>query len=259
MYAFRWLILYAALAFACVVMPAASPTAWACSSVKVSGANNWFPVIMRTEDAESVHGLAPDVAYEVFGRLDIDVIVDPDRPFKRLLVQLERGELDVILGAYWNRERAEKYYYSEPFATDEIAIFVRKEHSFPLQSLGDLIGRLGIRPLGGSYGQRFDAYAAEHLDIEQIATTGENTIIVMLGAGRADYAVLGRFDGIADIRDSGLVGKVIDLPWPVASNDVHFLFSRKSDCAERLDEINQMIRTLREEGFIDSFNQKYLN
>lgn len=232
--------------------------AHACDAIRVSGANNWYPVIMRTEDDKSVHGLGPDVANAVFAALGIDVIVAKKRPWKRLMVQLDRGELDAILGAYWTSERSKRYLYSTSFAEDEIAIFVRRKSSFELTRLDDLIGRVGLRPLGGSYGEKFDRFAERYLDIEQIATTGDNNIVVMLASGRADYAVLGRYDGIADIKATNLQDEVTDLPFSVASNSVHFLFSRKSPCVARIGEVDNILLRLRKEGTLSQLEAKYL-
>ncbi len=231
-----------------------------CDTIRVGGANNWYPVFIRTDDATNVYGIAPEVAAKVFRQIGVKLRILPYRPWKRMFRQMDNGNLDAVLGVYWTSERAEKYDYSDPVGKDEIAIFVRKDHQFTLKGLKDLIGRKGLRPLGGSYGETFDKFAKQNnLDIEQIPSSAKQSIMKMLVAGRTDYAVLGRYDGFAHIRSLGVVGEIVDLSWPVVTNDVHFLFSRKSPCIKLLPKVNAAIRSLREEGFLKFVEAKYLN
>ncbi|WP_419905154.1 substrate-binding periplasmic protein [Kiloniella sp.] len=226
-----------------------------CTSVRINGSSEWYPVSMYSEDTKKFHGLAIGVAREVFRRLKIPVTVEPKLPWKRMLKQLRNGDFDLLLGGYWTQERALIYSYSDPILKDEIAVFVRKGEEFPLVELADLIGRVGLRPLGGSYGEKFDRYAKIYLSFHEVP---EDLSITLLGAGRADYAVLGRYDGVHQLRETGELDRIVDLPWPVASNDVHFMLSNLSPCTNLLEDINKVIRDLHEEGFIQELEAQYL-
>ncbi|KKJ77834.1 hypothetical protein WH95_05245 [Kiloniella litopenaei] len=210
---------------------------------------------MYSNKAKVHHGIAIDITREAFSRLGITVINAPPLPWNRMLRQLENGELDLLLGAYWTSERAQIYSYTEPLVQEEIAIFVRQGEEFPLNSLDDLVGLIGLRPMGGSYGEEFDHYAEKYLNIHGVK---ENGTLELLQTGRADYAVLSRYDGIADLHETGNLGQINDLPWPVASNDVHLMMSRASPCYYLLDEINKTIRDLHKEGFTDQLEARYL-
>ncbi|WP_083921825.1 substrate-binding periplasmic protein [Kiloniella laminariae] len=225
-----------------------------CPTIHINGTTDWYPVIMRTESSRDLQGLAPDIAREVSRRLDVPLHVDRKLPWNRVLSQLEKGELDMLLGAYWTPERAQIYSYTEPVTTDEVTIFVRKGDEQSYRELNDLVGYKGLRPMGGSYGKDFDQYAARHLSILEVS--GEN-LIEMLAAGRADYVVLARYDGIADVFETGNTKTVIPLPWNVASNDVYFMISRASPCHALLEDINRIILELHNEGFIEKLEAKY--
>ncbi|WP_417452742.1 substrate-binding periplasmic protein [Kiloniella sp.] len=226
-----------------------------CNAIRVNGASDWYPVLMYTEETEVHHGIAIDIAREIFRRLDVAIIDEPALPWKRMLRQLDKGELDLLLGAYWTNERAQIYGYTEPLIKDEVAIFVRKGEEFPLDGLEDLVGLVGLRPLGGSYGEKFDLYAKKYLDIHGVKVDG--TLDLLL-TGRANYAVLGRYDGIADLQETGNSNRIKDLPWPVASNNVHLMMSRASPCYYLLDDINKVIRELHKEGFTEKLEARYL-
>lgn len=226
-----------------------------CTSVRINGSSGWYPVSIFFEDTQKLEGLALDVAREVFRRLEIPVTVEPKTPWKRMLKQLRNGDLDILLGAYWTEERALTYSYSDPIFKDEIAEFVPKGEEFPLDEFGDLIGRIGLRPMGGSYGEEFDRYAKANLFFHESV---EDFSLTLLGAGRADYVVLGRYDGIHQLRETGELDRIVDLPWPVVSNNVHFMLSNISPCNSLLEDINKVIRDLHDEGFIKELEAQYL-
>ncbi len=231
-----------------------------CQTIRVNGSGGWYPVMMRADDKKQITGVAPEVAFEIFRMLGVKMVVTPELPWNRVIQQLDRGELDILLGAYWTSKRATKYAYTEAITKDEIAIFVRRGEEFPLSNLNGLIGRSGLRPMGGSYGEKFDVFAKNNLEIISIGSrpSDPSPIIKMLAAGRADYGILGRYDGISDIRSSKHQGKVTVLPWPVSTNDVHFMMSRKSNCLGLLDKINAAIKVLHENGFIRNLEMQYL-
>lgn len=224
-----------------------------CHTLKMNGAFDWYPVIMRPNDDGTAEGVFPRVAAEIARRMGITVEVQPITPFKRQLVQLENGELDLVLGAYWTKERAEAFNYTSSLLADEVAIFVRIDAQFPFAVWSDLKGRLGIRPFGGSYGEAFDAYAAENLTLTSVAPfPGEfrSNMLTMLLNGNADYAVLGRYHGLKMIEESRSAGEITDLSWPVVSNGVHILFSKTSPCHAVFPKFEKELLKLLEEGWI---------
>ncbi|MEH6631649.1 MAG: transporter substrate-binding domain-containing protein [Halopseudomonas aestusnigri] len=226
-----------------------------CKSVRINGSSEWYPVSMFSEDAQELNGLALDVAREVFRRLKLPITVEAKMPWKRILHHLSNGDLDLLLGAYWTQERALNYSYTDPIFKDEVAVFVRKGEEFPLEELGNLIGRVGLRPLGGSYGEEFDLFAKTYLFIHEVP---EDHTLKLLASGRADYVVLARYDGFDDLRETGDFDRIVDLPWPVASNNVHFMLSNISPCNYLLEDINKVIGDLHKEGFIKELEVQYL-
>ncbi|MCZ4279709.1 transporter substrate-binding domain-containing protein [Kiloniella laminariae] len=229
-----------------------------CPEIKINGAADWYPVIMRKEtdgnSQEGIQGLAPDITREISRRLGIPLKITPKSTWNRVLSQLEKGELDMLLGAYWTPERAQIYSYTKPVTTDEVAIFVRKGDEASYKELGDLVGRKGLRPMGGSYGKDFDQFASRHLSILEVPT--EN-LIEMLAAGRADYVVLARYDGIADVHETENTKNITPLSWNIASNDVYFMISKASPCHALLEDINRIILELHDEGFIKNLEARY--
>lgn len=231
-----------------------------CDTIRVNGTVDWYPVMRRSTNTGLASGVLPKTVVEIARRIGIDVDFRPITPFKRQLVQLENGSLDAVLGAYWTKERAEKFQYSSRVLDDEVAIFVLKGKEFPLSKWADLEGRLGIRPFGGSYGEDFDEYARDKLTMQEIApvpTEFRRDMLGMLLNENADYAVLGRFHGLKIIEEAEGADQLIDLNWPVVSNGVHILFSKTSTCAHLFDRFEEQLRKLRAEGWIETVLSDY--
>jgi len=227
-----------------------------CESFSANGIRNWYPFVYRTDD-NVLTGTIPDATHMALGRIGLKMEVRPDQPWKRILYSLEKGNLDIVLGAYWNSERAEKFLYSEQIGTDEIRVFVKKGQEFDLNSFEDLIGRSGMKLLGGSYGDEFDKFAAEHLHFDSIPKSDQ--IIRMLARDRAEFGILGYIEGLQHIRALGVEDQIVALPWPVLSNGMHLMISRTAPCAHRFNDLNAAIRELKKEGILDQIFARHIS
>ncbi len=226
-----------------------------CIGFSSNGINNWFPFVYRNGNG-ALTGTVVEGARLALSQMNLQLSAQPDRPWKRILYDLEQGTLDTVLGAYWNSDRASKYHYSEPLDTDEVRVFVPAGSEFPLSSYEDLIGRNGFKLLGGSYGDEFDTFAAKHLNTTDIRKSDD--IIKMMVAGRGDYGIVGYVEGLQHIRKIGAEGKVVALSWPVLSTGVRMLINRNSACAHRVDELNTLIRQMKKNGDLKKLSDQHL-
>ncbi len=226
-----------------------------CKSFSANGINNWYPFVYRTDDNE-LTGTIPDAAQTALARIGLKMEFQADRPWKRILYELEAGKLDIVLGAYWNSDRAKKYHFSEILGTDEIRVFVRKGSEFSLNSFEDLIGRRGLKLLGGSYGDKFDKFADAHLDFHDIQKSDQ--MIKMIAGARADFGILGYIEGLEHIQNNNLEGQVVALPWPILSNSMYLMVSRTAPCAHRVDDMNAAIQQMQKEGVLEQIFSKHI-
>lgn len=245
-------ILLSAALFVPTSIPKASEI---CKSLTANGINNWYPFVYRNGKNELI-GTIPDVARIALDRIGLKMEVHQDLPWKRILHQLETGKLDIVLGAYWNSDRAKKFHYSEVIGQDEIRVFVKKGNEFSLNSYEDLIGRIGLKLLGGSYGDEFDKFAAERLDFNEIPKSEQ--MINMLTQERADFGILGYVEGLQHAKNLGISSQIVALPWPILSNNMYFMVSRSAPCAHRMEELNAIIRNLKKEGILDQIYIEHL-
>ncbi|WP_159084822.1 substrate-binding periplasmic protein [Dongshaea marina] len=228
-----------------------------CEQFTINGAQSWHPYsyFKNGNLGGPYMGLIADVTRAVMSELGVKVIAGKPRPWKRLLKDLEFGQLDGLSGAYFTELRAKQFIYSPAIGNDKISIFVKKGHEFNFQTLADLLGKKGLRPAGGSYGETFDKYAREHLLF--IESNEDQRMASMLMRGRADYMVLAYHHGKKLLRQMGLEDKIVALKNPVTSNNVYLLFSRSSPCAELSDDFKETFNKMMENGKLDPIYQRY--
>lgn len=229
-------------------VPASAAT---CSSVTLNGSSVWHPVSLRTENEATLRGIFPDIAREIFGELEIPTENGPDVPWKRVFVLLENGDTDVLTGAYRTRERFEKFGASLPVMTEEVAVFVRPNLASEPQSLEDLIGLTGLAPFGANFGEELDEFAARHLTIERQPFEVFATNMRLLNEEKVDYLIIARQEGERLAKYLGVEDSVRAMPWPAATNTLHFFFSRSSPCIDFLDAFNNVLKTQISSGALD--------
>ncbi|WP_421780858.1 substrate-binding periplasmic protein [Kiloniella litopenaei] len=227
-----------------------------CTSFSGNGINNWYPFVYRKNNGE-LTGIVVDGTREALKRIGLKLTIDHDKPWKRILYDLEQGNVDMVLGAYWNSERAEKYLYSEPLGTDELRVFVKKENQFSFSTPQDLIGRSGMRLLGGSLGDDFDTFAKNYLDFIEVPKS--DSMVVMLQNNRADYGILGYIEGLQHTYALDLEETIIPLAVPVLSNSMHVMINKDADCASRVDDMNKAIQEIKADGTLQKIIDAHLS
>ncbi|WP_085908564.1 substrate-binding periplasmic protein [Kiloniella majae] len=227
-----------------------------CTSFSGNGINNWYPFVYRKDDGQ-LTGIVVDGTHEALKRIGLKLNIVNDKPWKRILYDMEQGNVDMVLGAYWNKERAAQYLYSEQLGTDELRVFVKDGNQFSLTSPQDLIGRSGMRLLGGSLGDEFDNFANRHLDFIEVPKS--DSIVIMLQNNRADYGILGYVEGLQHTHALDLEETVVPLEMPILSNAMHVMINKNANCAHRVDEMNRAIQDMRDDGTLQKIIDDHLS
>jgi polar amino acid transport system substrate-binding protein len=224
--------------------------------LSVSGSDQWIPFAYATgSNAERrARGIAYDVVNQIGQDLEIPVKIEIGIPWARIEAMLQSGDLDILAGNYWNKERALKWIISDHFAEDDVRVFVANDRIFKFEGLDDLKGRRGLMPQSVSFGQKFDSFK-QNLTLETVLT--HKQIITMLYLGRADYAILPYYSGLSKIKSLGYLGQIVPLDEPVNVNNVHLSLSRNSPCSKLIDKINRIIALRKEDGTIKRIINSY--
>ncbi len=226
-----------------------------CTSIRANGPNGWGAISQRNENG-ALSGIAVEVAEKVFSQLAVKLKLGDILPWKRQQYYLETGEIDLVIAAYYNDDRAKIFSYSDPYHTDDIRVFVHKDRLFDFKNLHSLKGKLGLRPLGGTYGNQFDKFAVDHLNIEEYFYTEYG--MKRLHSKRVDFLVLALLDGLLTAKKYGISANIVPLPKNVTQLPIHFLLSNKSPCIKLLERINHILTELKASHFIKNLEKKYL-
>ncbi|MCJ8299712.1 MAG: transporter substrate-binding domain-containing protein, partial [Pseudomonadales bacterium] len=199
-------------------------------------------------------GIAYQVAQTLFKRLKIDLTVDEPQPWKRTIMGLKYGRLDILSGAYWDAERAENYNFSIPFSSDEVRLFVRNDSLVKYPDLIALRGTTGSKPIGISLGRVFEENLKSHVKV--IEPVSYESMIKMVYLGRVEWFGLGLYNGQKLLKDLGYEDEMSPLPYSIETTPVHFMLSKNSNCSSLLKRMNAGLEALIKEGVIEEIIEK---
>lgn len=240
-----------------ILCSASAVRAQECKVLRIGGNNDWLPVAYIDQNTKKPKGIGYDFAKMIGKGLGIPVKLDATLPWKRLLHDVENGNLDMITAIFKTPEREKLYQYTDSYFVNESRAFVIKGNEFPLNKLEDLIGRIGGIPLGGSFGVKFDSFAKKHkLELEEVQSYTQMTQKVL--AGRNDYFIQDYLDGLLSLKKNGLQDRIAPLPYPISTTDVYFAVSRKSPCVALVPQINTIIKKSKQEGTLQALVNVYI-
>jgi polar amino acid transport system substrate-binding protein len=201
-----------------------------CKVVIVSGNAEYPPLTWRDKQhPDRITGFAIELLALAFKDLGITVEARYVGPWARAQDMVRQGEVDMLAGAYITEERKTYMdYITPPFIMDPTVVFVKKGDKLRFNTWDDLIGLKGGTPIGNSYGEKFDAFEKEHLDIERVPKLSQ--AFDKLEAGRNRYVIYGLYPALAEAEVTGRRGRITYLTNSVISEGLYFTFGQKSPC-----------------------------
>ncbi|MCJ7597508.1 MAG: transporter substrate-binding domain-containing protein, partial [Methyloceanibacter sp.] len=166
-----------------------------------------YPVIAY-RDGDKIVGAAATLVETIAKKLNVPIESKYTGTWADAQEAARDGKVDIIFGLYHNEERAKYLDYVQPaFTFDDVAIFVAKGKEFSLTGKDDLIGKKGLTNKGESYGDEFDAFIKDKLDVTR--TDGIDAALKDLADGKADYVIAGYYPGNAEVVKLGLEDKIV--------------------------------------------------
>ncbi|MCP3943796.1 MAG: amino acid ABC transporter substrate-binding protein [Desulfobacteraceae bacterium] len=225
------------------------------NTIIVSGHPDYPPISWAEND--KLVGAAVEMVQTIFTELNIPMEAKNTGPWKRVQMNARNGLIDVIAAAYINEERKTYMDYTVPFIKDPVVIFVLKDKVFPFEKWDDLIGKTGTTNLGESYGEAFDQFIKTKLSMNRVPNTIKNFELLKLE--RYHYFVFGLYPGMALASTTGYDQIITTLPNHVEAADFYITFSKKSNLAGLLPQVNKIINRLKADGSIAAWVVKYQN
>jgi polar amino acid transport system substrate-binding protein len=219
-----------------------------CAKITATG-HPQYPVIAYQE-GEAIVGAAPMLVEAIAKQLNVPLESKFMGSWSDAQTAARDGKADMIFGIYYNDERAKYLKYVEPaFMFDDVAVFVAKGKAFPFKDRDDLIGKKGVTHEGESYGDEFDAFMKDKLDV--VRTNGIDEAYKVLLSGKADYLIAGYYPGLAEAAKAGVKDEIEVLDQALLTAEMFVAFSRKSPCTALADKFGQAITEMTTDGSFD--------
>ncbi len=212
-----------------------------CTKIIATG-HPQYPAIAY-KDGDNIVGAAPTLVEAIAKQINVPLESKYMGTWEEAQAAARDGKADMIFGIYYNDERAKYLDYVQPaFTYDDVAVFVVKGKDFPFTDKNDLIGKKGVTNQGESYGDEFDAFMKDKLDVARAA--GIDAAFKDLLDGKADYLIAGYYPGVAEAAKEGLKDQVMALNQALLSQEMFVAFSKKSPCRSLADKFGQGITEL---------------
>lgn len=181
-------------------------------------------------------------------------------PWKRHLMYLKKGEVNIAMGSSRNREREEYAYFTDPYRIEEIRLFVMKgkEIEIELLSLADVIDSKYIIGFerGYFYGDEFKSLSERPTfksHFNEVTDLSQN--VQMLQKGHIDGLLADPIAMNTYIEMFNLQGKFSQHSLFIYQADIYFMLSKTSMSLEDVTQFNHAIAALKKSGKI----QKIIN
>ena len=183
-------------------------------------------------------------------------------PWKRHLVEVEKGKTDIAAGASMTAERQEWAYFTQAYREETRVLFVLKgtSETYQLNSLADIIGtfRLGVN--SGAYnGEEFaqlieQAEFKKHVEVVNDEVQNHDKLI----GKRINGFIADVLSGTNRLRERNLQDNVEVHPVHIHSDNVYVMFSKQSTTPELVETFNKSLALLKENGVYDGILKKYV-
>ncbi len=216
------------------------------------GFSHWPPYGM-TEQPQ-IYGINYDIGLELEKRLGI-TLQPRVCPFKRCLLELESGALDLFSGFTKNDEREKYLAYSTPsYSTVSVVFYVRKGESDILKSYDDLY-KLRVGHVFESH--YFDPFNTDTA-IQKVDVAMEQRLLPMLSSNRIDTYVGTDPNASYEVLTKGFKSKLEKATYsPNVEVPLYFAVSRKSKHLALLSKIGQAIQDMHDDGTMARIHDKY--
>ena len=171
-------------------------------------------------------------------------------PWESILVGVDTGAFDIACnGVGYTEERAEKFFFSDPYVYTEAVLVVRADNE-EIKSLEDLKGRKTSNSPNSTYALKAEEMGAT---VDYVDTLGETMMMVIDGRVEATINAKGSVDDYLSEHPDAEI-KVVQV---FAGEPVCYPIKKGEDSETLLNAINEILNELRENGTLAELSVKY--
>ena len=225
------------------------------SDIFVISGNPYAPPVVW-EEYKQLSGVAPDLVKGILDELAIPYSTKVLRNWEVVQQAAKNNEIDLIVSAYQNDERNTYLNFSIPYLAEQTVIVVEKGKEFHFASWSALKGKRGVSGIGESYGQKFDSFIADNLDVSYYTL---ERAINTLNRGEADYLILDLYTALIYAHLLQGEDAITILDPPVTVQNFHLAVTKGSPLNEHLEAINQKLEERIEAGLVKDLLLKHFD
>jgi len=180
--------------------------------------------------------------------------------WKQLLPAIKRGKILLAAGASKSVERMSYAYFSDPYRTESVVLFIRKGENFIIKQLSDIIDKnLIIGTIKGYYyGKEFEILMSRKEFRNHVQAVSGDTINIRKTLSKRIFGFLcDKYAGISAINKAGHFNQFEVHPSPINSSDIHVMFSKKACIPSDVIHFNAALKILQKKGTIKQIIHKY--
>lgn len=224
-----------------------------CAYLSYNGADDWYPFFFR--EAQHTKGIASDAVNAAAAESGLSLAAKNSMPWKRQLLALKFGQLDIIAGATKTYQTEKHFVFSIPVSQAHLSVFTRRDSQLSINKIDDLKELRGVKLLGTSFTQALDEFVLEKLVVDEAVSLA--SVFKMLQYGRVDYAFSYREAGARYIQKLGLNDQIENQPLNLSSDSIHVMVAKNNHCMGEIQQLFDQIKHLKETDKLDAIIQRY--
>jgi len=200
-------------------------------------------------------GVGPQAVAAIFKDLNTPYELKNVGPWDQVQKLAREGKVDLIVSAYKNSDREQYLDFTIPYLKSPVVIAVKKGHKFPFTSWTALIGKKGVANVGESFGEEFDTFIKNKLDVTYVPYA---KAFEMMRLDLADYLIIDLYPAVIYAKLLNVENNVEFLDNPATVQYFHMAIAKKSPAVALLPKINREIDKLKQKKFfIDEVKKQY--
>jgi polar amino acid transport system substrate-binding protein len=207
------------------------------------------------EKGGTLTGVGPEAATMILKKLNVPFELKNVGPWDQVQELARKGNVDLIVSAYKNSDRQKYLDFTVPYLKSPVVIAVKKGHKFPFTSWDALIGKKGVANVGESFGEEFDTFIKNKLDVTYIPY---EKAFEMMNLDLADYLIIDLYPAVIYAKLLNVENNVEFLDNPATIQHFHMAVAKSSPAISLLPKINREIDRLKKQGyFIEQVKKQY--
>lgn len=232
--------------------------AWAdCERLKMGGVDQYTPYYWQPSGAQAhdmrLEGALSQLIAKIGDSIGVPIDVGFVGPIARAQEELRLGNIDMMSGLFYTEERNQTMeFLHPPLAHSHSRAWVHKHSDITIDSIADLANYTGIAVTGYSFGDDFDTYLKEHLNVLRVRSIEQ--LVRLVASKRVDYMLYEELPGQLYI-DFYNGSDLMMLPLELSTEGIHIALSKKSVCItdDLQQKITQALKRSVDENWLEPF------